>query len=78
MRLTRLDPAVALCGARSVVDVAFVVVVVAALRLVTLATLARRVVVVATEAAVDVVVVFEVSERVGRRREGRVVVGMWD
>ena len=44
----------------------------------TFARLARRVVVVVIATAVDAVVVFEVSERVGRRREARVVVGIPD
>ncbi len=77
MRLARVVLAVALCEASSVVDVTLTVVV-AALKLVTLATLARRAVVVVAATAVDVVVGFEVSERVGRRREGRAVVGICD
>jgi hypothetical protein len=77
MRLTRVVPAVILCEASSVVAVALVVAV-AALALTIFATLARRVVVVVAATSVDTIVVFEASERVGRRREGRVVVGIWD
>ena len=78
MRLARVVLAVTLREASSVVAVAVVVVVAVALTLVTFATLARRVVVVVAATTVDAVVVLEVSERVGRRREDRVVVGICD